>query len=156
MFKFLVDSGMKWKPENGQKKRDCTTAVVEFPVKSPDGAKTRHTWGWKDQLDWYLRVQKNWSTHNVSNSIYVPEDAWLDIANEIYKNWDDVVGVALFPFDGGVYELAPYLEITKEEYEAAVLVMPVLDFTKLGTYEIEDTTTFSREFACTGGVCDIS
>jgi len=156
MFALLVDSGMKWNPEVGQKKRDCTTAVVEFPIKSPEGAKTRHTWGWRDQFDWYLRVQKNWSTHNVSNTIYIPEDAWLDVANAIYNNWDSVVGLTLFPFNGGVYDLAPYLEITEEEYEAAVLAMPELDFTKLGMYEVEDTTTFSREFACSGGVCDIS
>jgi len=156
MFALLVDSGMKWNPEVGQKKRDCTTAVVEFPIKSPEGAKTRHTWDWRDQFDWYLRVQKNWSTHNVSNTIYIPEDAWLDVANAIYNNWDSVVGLTLFPFNGGVYDLAPYLEITEEEYEAAVLAMPELDFTKLGAYEVEDTTTFSREFACSGGVCDIS
>ena len=156
MFALLVDSGMKWKPEVGQRRRDCTTAVVEFPVKSPDGSKTRHTWNWRDQFDWYLRVQKNWSTHNVSNTIYIPQDSWLDIANEIYRHWGDVVGLTLLPFDGGVYDLAPYEEITKDEYDTAVEAMPELDFERLGMFEIEDTTTFSREFACSGGVCDIS
>jgi len=155
MFELLKDEGMKWYPEAGQTKHNCTTAVVEFPVKSPDGAATRHTFTWEDQFNWYLRVQKNWSTHNVSNTIYVPEDSWLAMANLIYENWDSVVGLALFPFDGGEYELAPYLEITEEEYLKHTEEMPDIDFTRLGEFEHKDNTTFSQEIACGGGVCDV-
>ena len=157
MFRMLTEEfGMRWKPEVGQAKGNCTTAVLEFPMKSPDGALTRHSLSWREQFEWYLKVQSRWSTHNVSNTIYVPEDSWLAMANEIYENWDKVVGVTMFPFDGGVYDLAPYMEITKEEYEAAIEAMPDIDFSQIGKYETHDTTTFSGEIACGGGKCDIS
>ena len=37
LFKLMKDSGIKANPEVGQKKKDATTWVLEFPVKSPDG-----------------------------------------------------------------------------------------------------------------------
>jgi ribonucleoside-triphosphate reductase len=157
LFKLMVDQGMPFNPEVGQTKNNFTTAVFEFPVESPKTSVFRSDWGAMKQLEWYQKVQLNWSTHNVSNTVYVKPDEWLKVGSWVYDNWDDVVGISFFPFDGSSYELAPYEDITEEKYRQLVKVFPKLDFTKLGEYERQtgDTTTVAQELACSGDKCDI-
>ena len=64
-------------------------------------------------------------------------------------------GLAFLPRDNHVYRLAPYEEITKEEYERRVKELGHLDFSKLIIYEQEDMTQGAKELACAGGVCEI-
>ena len=77
------------------------------------------------------------------------------MANFVYENWDIVGGLSFLPRSNHVYRLAPYEEITKEEYERRVKELQHLDFSKLVTYEQEDMTTGAKELACAGGVCEI-
>jgi ribonucleoside-triphosphate reductase len=153
----MLAQGVKFKPEVGQSVDNMTTAVFEYPVESPDGAVTRENWTAIDQLEWYLKVQKNWSTHNVSNTVYVKPDEWLMVGEWVYKNWDGIVGISFFPHDGGRYELAPYESIDEETYKKMVAEFPAVDFGKLGDYEKEtgDTTSVAQEFACSAGKCDV-
>jgi ribonucleoside-diphosphate reductase alpha chain len=51
--------------------------------------------------------------------------------------------------------LAPYEEITKEEYERRTKEIKHIDFSKLVYYEQEDNTIGAKEFACVSGVCTI-
>jgi ribonucleoside-triphosphate reductase len=157
LFQLMVDQGMPFNPENGQSKTNYTTAVFEFPVKSPDKAITRNEWDAMKQLEWYLKVQKNWSTHNVSNTVYVKDDEWIKVANFVYEHWSEIVGVSFFPHSGANYEQSPYEEITEEQYNEFVKKFPKLDFSKLGDYEKKtgDTTEVGKELACSGGKCDI-
>ena len=53
LFKLMRDSGIKASPEVGQTKRNATTWVLEFPVKSPDGCITRKNVTALDQLKHY-------------------------------------------------------------------------------------------------------
>lgn len=157
VFALLKDQGVKWFPEVGQSKDNYTTAVIEYPTKSPEHAITTDNWSSKDQVNWYLHIQKHWSTHNTSNTVYVKRNEWLSIGNMVYENWDDIIGMTFLPTDEHKYELAPYEEITKEQYEKMIKEFPKIDFTKLGEYEkaTGDTTTSSREFACNGISCEI-
>jgi hypothetical protein len=52
--------------------------------------------------------------------------------------------------------LAPYEEITKEKYEELEAAFPVLDFSKLSSYEMEDRTETHHSFSCTSGACDMA
>ena len=153
----LVDQGMKFSVESGQTLDNFTTAVVDFPVESPDTAITRDKWNAITQLEWYLRVQSSWSTHNVSNTVYVKDEEWLKVGNWVYDHWDDIVGIAFFPYDGGKYDLAPYEEIDESTYNKLVEEFPKIDFSNLSKYEQEtgDMTKVAQELACTAGNCDV-
>jgi ribonucleoside-triphosphate reductase len=157
LFQLMVDQGMPFNPENGQSKTNYTTAVFEFPIKSPEKAITRNEWDAMKQLEWYLKVQKNWSTHNVSNTVYVKDDEWLKVGSWVYEHWNEFVGISFFPFAGGDYAQAPYQEITEEQYGEMVKKFPKLDFTKLHEYESKtgDVTEVGHEFACSSGQCDV-
>lgn len=157
LFRMMIDQGMPFNPENGQTKNNFTTAVFEFPTKSPMTSIFKDNWGAMEQLEWYRKVQMNWSTHNVSNTVYVKPDEWLKVGSWVYEHWEDVVGISFFPHDGGKYELAPYEEITEEKYNELMKAFPKLDFSKLGDYEKQtgDTTTVAQELACSGDQCEI-
>jgi ribonucleoside-triphosphate reductase len=75
----------------------------------------------------------------------------------VYDNWDDITGVSFLPYTDHKYPLAPYEEITKEEYETILSSFPSLDFSLLAEYEKEtgDTTKASHELACKGGACEL-
>ncbi|MCK4259629.1 MAG: hypothetical protein KAX49_11665 [Halanaerobiales bacterium] len=72
-----------------------------------------------------------WTDHNPSITIYVKPDEWLEVGAWVYKNFDLVTGIAFLPHDEGVYELAPYEEITEEKYEELVKKLPKIDFSLL-------------------------
>jgi hypothetical protein len=59
------------------------------------------------------------------------------------------------PYDGGVYRLAPYIEITEEEYHKSESEMPRINFGDLSFYEQMDEGHGSQEAACVGGVCEV-
>jgi len=145
----LYERGKDWSEDRVQ------TWVCAFPVKSPVKSIVRKDWGAIQQLEWYKRVQKNWCEHNVSCTVYVKDSEWLKVGNWVYENFDDVVGVAFLPDSGGVYELAPYQSITKDEYEKLKAEFPKLDYTKLSKFELEDNTTGAQTLACTGTTCEL-
>ncbi len=64
-------------------------------------------------------------------------------------------GLSFLPRSNHVYRLAPYEEITKDQYEAMMKKFPDIDFSKIVTYEYEDQTQGSKELACVAGVCEI-
>jgi hypothetical protein len=96
-----------------------------------------------------------WCEHNPSVTIYVKEDEWLEVAAWVYKHWDLASGITFLPFDGGVYQLAPYEEIYKDQYEEMMKNFPKLDFSKLSRFEKYDQTFGSQEYACSGGACEV-
>jgi len=158
LYKMMRDQGVKWVPEVGQENlppEKVITWVCEFPIAAPKGAITRNQMGAIEQLEWYLRIQKNWCEHNQSTTIYVKDSEWLKVGAWVYDHWDDIIGVAFLPYDGGAYKLAPYEEISKEEYEKRTQEFPVLDYSKLSLYEVDDTTVGSQVFACTGDKCEL-
>ena len=151
----MKDQGMKFYPEVGQKDGLATTYVCEYAVASPPNNITRQDLGAIEQLELYKLIQENWCEHNASLTVYVKDDEWLEVGNWVYQNWDNINGVSFLPYDGGKYELAPYLEITETEYKKAIKRTPKLDYTKLRQYEKEDSTSGSREYACVGDKCEI-
>jgi ribonucleoside-diphosphate reductase alpha chain len=158
LFHLMKDQGIDYKPEVGQTEDNATTMVVEFPIKAPDKAITTHNWSSMDQLNWYLKVQKNWSTHNVSNTVYVRRDEWIKIGAWVYDHFDEIVGISFLPINDHKYELAPYEEITEEKYERLIKKFPKLDFTVLGEYEkiAGDKTEVAKTYACSSKEgCDI-
>jgi ribonucleoside-diphosphate reductase alpha chain len=155
LFNLMKKSGIKATPEVGQTRQNVSTWVLEFPVKSPEGCITRKDVTALEQLSHYKNLQHNWCEHNASMTVYVRDDEWFEVGNWVYKNWDIINGVSFLPYDGGKYKLAPYEEIDHRTYERLIKKLPVIDYTQLSQYEMEDNTQGKGEYACVGDKCDI-
>lgn len=155
---YLIDKGMVWEPENGQHKDNCNIVVFSFPVASPKQAVLREDVSAIDQLDYWLMMKVHWCEHNPSVTIQVHPSEWVEVAAWVYRNWTQVGGLAFLPYDTGLYRLAPYQEITEDEYTQYFIDNPALktlDFSELPLYETEDQTEGSSELACVGESCEI-
>jgi ribonucleoside-triphosphate reductase len=150
----LKDAGIPWEP---CVMRPESTTVFYFPMKAPDGAVTRDKVTAVDHLNLWDRYNRYWAEHQVSVTVNVREDEWLDVAAWVFKKWDSITGISFLPYDGGSYKQAPFQECTKEEYEAMLAKLPTsIDWSALSLYEVQDETTGIGELACVGNSCDIS
>lgn len=134
---------------------DEHTAIITFPIESPEGSVTRHDLDAIEQLEHYLMVSENWCEHNASTTVYVDEREWLDVAQFCHKHFDRLVGVTFFPKDNNGYDWTPYEECDRDTFERARDTFPDIDYTRLPEFEETDCTTGAREFACAGGGCDV-
>lgn len=155
LFKMLKDQGVPYHPEVGQLMDTANTYVLEFPVKAPNGSIFKNDQGAIEQLEYWKMVKENFTEHNPSVTVSLGDDEWIDTANWIYKNWEMVGGLSFLPRSNHVYKLAPYEDLTKEQYEEAVSKMPDIDFSKIIYYEMNDETQGAKELACVSGVCEI-
>jgi ribonucleoside-diphosphate reductase alpha chain len=155
LFKMLRDQGVPYFPEVGQSAEEANTFVLEFPVKSPDGAICKDDLSALDQLEHWKMVKTNYTEHNPSVTISVGDNEWIAVANWVYANWEIVGGLSFLPRSNHVYRLAPYEAITKEQYEDLAARFPNIDYSKLYAYERQDETELKKELACVSGVCEI-
>jgi len=156
LFKMMKDQGVSFQPEVGQSMENAVTYVLEFPVKAPEKSIFKNDQSAIDQLNYWKMVKENFTEHNPSVTISVGDDEWITVANWLYDNWDMIGGLSFLPRSNHVYRLAPYEEISKEQYEAMVGKFPEIDFAKIVTYEREDQTQGAKELACVAGVCEIA
>lgn len=157
IFHMLRDMGVQYQPEIGQQEGSATTYVLEFPIKSPEGAITRDDVVAKDQLDYWKMLKENYTDHNPSVTISVADDEWVKVGDWTYENWDLVGGISFLPKSDHVYRLAPYEEITQRRYEELEKDFPDIDFAKIVLYEYESNAVEkgSKELACAAGTCEI-
>lgn len=155
VFRTLKDSGVSYHPEVGQSLDDATTFVVEFPVKSPKSAVTREDVRAIDMLEHWKLLKENFTEHNPSVTIYVGRDEWIDVGQWVFANWEIIGGVSFLPRTDHIYQLAPYEECTKEEYEALKEKTKDIDFSKIILYELEDMTEGAKQLACMSGSCEL-
>lgn len=150
---FLKDAGIPNEP--CVMKPDSTT-VFFFPMKSPEGAVTREQISPRDHLNLWAMYNEHWAEHQVSVTVSVKEDEWVDTAGWVFDNFEQLSGISFLPMDGGTYKQAPYQEVDQKAYEEMLARMPEsLDWDLLQNYEKEDTTTGTRELACVGTSCEI-
>jgi ribonucleoside-triphosphate reductase (thioredoxin) len=155
ILRMMRDQGVTINPEVGQNKENASTFVMEFPIASPKGAIVKDDVGALDMLEHWRLVKENYTEHNPSVTIYVSDDEWLEVGNWIYSHWDIVGGLSFLPRKDHVYQLAPYEEITKQQYDILKKKIGDVDFSKLSLYENEDRTTGAKEYACVGDKCEL-
>jgi ribonucleoside-diphosphate reductase alpha chain len=155
LFKLLKDQKITFYPEVGQSMENATTYVLEFPMKSPDGAIFKDDLSAIEQLEYWKVVKENYTEHNPSATISVGEDEWIEVANWLYKNWEIIGGLSFLPRSEYVYELAPYEEIDEKRYKELAATVPEIDFSHLIAYEIQDETDRKQELACVAGNCEV-
>jgi ribonucleoside-triphosphate reductase len=150
---FMKEAGIPSEPDVG--KPDSTT-VFSFPMKAPSGAITRTVMSAIKQLEFWLIYQRHWCEHKPSVTITVKEHEWMEVGAWIYKNFDEVSGISFLPFDEHTYQQAPYQDIDEAKYYALLNDMPKsIEWSKLGDFEKEDTTSGGRELACTADACEV-
>lgn len=155
LFEMMKDQGVPYFPEVGQEDNPATY-VLEFPIKSPKNAITRHDVSALDQLNMWLTLKKNFTEHTVSATIYVAEDEWDAVKKWVVSNWSGVSGLSFLPKEDGniKYNLAPYEEIGAEEYSRRVNELKI-NFEHLRKYESSDNTEGAKEYACSSGACEL-
>lgn len=139
--------------ENGQTDDNCTTKVIEFPIKAPAG-KTKYDVGAIEQLELYKLSMINWTDHNTSITVHVQDDEWDDIAKWLYENFEYVVGITFLPLMDETYPLLPYESTTKEDYEERIKNIKPIDYELLAELDDdEEHEIIDKE--CANGVCPV-
>jgi ribonucleoside-triphosphate reductase (thioredoxin) len=139
------------------------SAVIGVPQKAPDIAILRENETALDLLERVKLFNLEWvreghrsgeNTNNVSATISLKKEDWLEVGNWIWNNKNCFNGLSVLPFDGGTYVDAPFTDCTKEEYEKKLKYLTNIDLTKI--IEENDNTTLSQELACAGDGCIIT
>lgn len=147
---FLIEQGVEAEP--CVRKPDSTT-IFTFYQKAPKDAVLGNELSPELHFNDWNFIQEWWCEHKPSVTINIPENKWITMADEFYREFNYLTGVSVFPADDHVYKQAPYQEITEEEYKAAPVYE--IDWSKLSDYEKEDTTKGTQTLACTGNYCEI-
>ncbi len=155
LFSMLKEQKFPYQPEVGQLEATATSFVIEFPVAAPKGCTTRTDLNAIEQLAFWKSVKLNFTEHNPSVTITVAGDEWIATAHWLYDNWPMLGGLSFLPKSNSVYELAPYEEISEDEYHRRMASLPKIDFSSIVVYEKEDTTKGAKEFACVAGQCEL-
>jgi len=142
--------------------RPHDTAVISVPQKAPEGSITRH----ESALDLLERVKKvhlEWvkighrkgqNTNNVSATITIKPNEWQEVGEWMWENKHNYNGLSVLPYSDHSYKQAPFEDCTKEEYEALLPSLKVVNLDKV--IEIDDNTNLTGELACAGGACEIN
>ncbi len=155
LFIMLKEQKFPYYPEVGQDIATATTYVLEFPVYSPEGSVTGKDLNAIGQLEYWRMVKENYTEHNPSVTVSVEEDEWIETAHWLYQNWDMLGGLSFLPKSKTVYHLAPFEEISADEYRVRVKNLPRIDFSHIVIYEKEDFTVGAKESACLGSICEV-
>ena len=132
------------------------TKVFYFPMKSPKGSTMRDEKSALEQLEIWKIYQLDWCEHKPSITVYVKEHEWLEVGAWVYENFAVMSGVAFLPHSEHLYKQAPYQEVNENTYKEWLKKTPRnINWMDLTNYEKEDTTTSSKELACTAGACEI-
>lgn len=150
--KLMLSSGVPAEPDVTKPEK---TTVFAFPIHAGSAGVTRDMMSAIEQLEHQKMFNEHWTDHNVSITVYVRNDEWLEVGSWIYKNWNNVYATSFLPHSDHVYAQAPFQEITKEQYDEFFAKMPTVDWTKLSEFEKEDKTEAQQNLACVAGVCSI-
>jgi hypothetical protein len=135
--KMLKEQKVPYHPEVGQTEESATTFVFDFPIKAPEKSVFKKDLDAITQIQYWRTVKENYTEHNPSVTILVGDEEWLKVANWVYENWNIIGGLTFLPRDETVYQLAPFEEISEQEYEKLIEDFPKTDYSHILTYERE-------------------
>ena len=141
-------------PEVGQEWKTCSTKVVEFPVRAPEG-RTKYDVSAIEQLENYKMFMDNYVEHNCSITVHVREHEWDQVEAWVYDHWDEVVALSFLALDDNFYDLLPYEAIEKDEYERRVSEMRPFIPNLISKYEKQEQQLDIGTEGCESGVCPI-
>ena len=149
---FMIDNGVPCE-QDYQKESHW---VFSFPRETPEMSVSVADVSAIEQLELWKTYATYWCEHKPSCTVYIKEGEWLKVGAWVYENFDLLSGISFLPYSDHVYRQAPYQEIDKEAYDQMQQDFPSsIDWSRLASYEHEDNTEGSQEFACVGGACEI-
>ncbi len=154
LVKVCEELGYPVLPEVGQELETCTTKVVEFPVKAPEGI-TKYDVSAVEQLETYKMFMENYVDHNCSITVSVRPDEWEAVEEWVYENWDDTVALSFLPLEDSFYQLMPYEAIDEEEYTRRAAEMKPFRPSLITKYEKEEITIDIGTEGCETGACPV-
>ena len=144
---FMIKEGFPYEIDAYDPKNEV---CFKFPLKA-GGNITRHNITAIKHLELWLKYQKYFCEHKPSVTISVKENEWLEVGAWVYKNFEWMSGVSFLPAEEGdtIYKQAPFTECDSKTYEDLLAIMPkYVDWMKLVEFEKEDSTTNTKELAC--------
>ena len=160
MYKYLISNHPELVEDEFFRPHD--TAVISIPQKAPEGSIMRD----ESPFDLFERIKKvaqEWivpghrkgsNTHNVSATVSLKQEEWDQAGKWMWENRDHYNGLSVLPYDGGSYTQAPFEDISKVNYDTAMLHLKDVDLSKI--IETEDETDLAGELACAGDNCEIT
>lgn len=152
---FAIASGIPAEPAFGETWDNCTTLVLSFPVKSPEGAVIQNQRTAIEQLNNWLQFKKYYTETNPSVTISYRPGELGEIAAWLYKHQDHTIGLSFLPLDDATYAQMPYEEITAEQYGELSKAFESVDMNNFWEFENSgvDTTETAANLACVAGAC---
>lgn len=148
----LMDMGVPVQPEVGQSDLNSSQVwVFELPAKAPEGAVVRADITALQQLEYWKMWKLNWTEHNPSCTIYVAPDEWDQVYAWVFHNWSIIGGLSFLPKNDHIYDLAPYEEITHDDYQRLASKIR-WDGQPLNAWAGEQAG--STDAACAGDFCE--
>ena len=141
-------------PEVGQDIETCSTKVVEFPVKAPEGT-TKYEVSALEQLENYKMFMENYVDHNCSITVHVREHEWEAVEEWVWNNWDETVALSFLSLDDNFYELLPYEAIDEAEYIKRKEEMQSFRPSLISKFEKEETEFDIGSEGCESGACPV-
>ncbi|MBM7561762.1 ribonucleoside-triphosphate reductase, adenosylcobalamin-dependent [Fusibacter tunisiensis] len=141
-------------PEIGQDAETCTTKVVEFPCKAPDG-KTKYDVSAIEQLETYKMFMEHYVDHNCSITVHVRPEEWDAVEEWVYNHWDETVALSFLPLDDSFYQMMPYEAIEETEYTKRVSEMKPFRPSLITKYEKEEVELDIGTEGCETGACPV-
>ncbi len=139
--------------EVGQNGDSCTTKVIDFYCKAPEG-KTKYDVSAIEQLENYKLFMEEYVDHNASITVHVRDNEWDDVEEWVWNNWDNQVALSFLSLDDSFYQLMPYEAITEEEYNEKLKNMNLFVPSLLQKYESHDEHEVDNS-DCSSGICPI-
>lgn len=138
-------------------------ALVEIPIKAPEGAIVQSDETPIDLLQRIERVYQDWikpghrhgdNSHSISCTINIRDNEWEEVGKWMWENKEKYNCLALFPHYGGTHEQLPHEECTQEKYEELLQHVQQIDLTEI--VEWNDDTDLTGELACGAGGCVVT
>ena len=126
--------------------------VFSFPLTNPNHKEMSAL----EQFNLYILYTKHFTEHKVSITINYKPDEYLELLNEMYYEWDNMLGVALLPKNESTYKQMPFEAITKQEYEKFLNNFPTsIDWTTNTKNDIHYDDKIAYSLQCLGTSCDL-
>lgn len=137
-----------YRVEDDKYDQSGSTAVIYFPIKAQFFDRSKDDVTMWEQLENAAAMQECWSDNSVSITVtFKPHEAKdLPRALELFES--RLKTVSFLPLEEHGYEQAPYITISKEEFERASAGLQPVDFTKAVHEE-------TPKFCDADGVCQV-
>ena len=128
--------------------------VVYFPCKATGKSVLQKDLDVIQQLDYVKFFNSNWVDQSTSVTGYYDENSLPKIKEYVKDNWGNFKALSFLRASNHGFLQAPYIEITKEQYEEAMKGYDPSVFTK-GLKDSSGIEALPDSFECSDGHCPI-